>query len=106
MPLHSFEMQPIGIIHSPYKEKFAIPRQPRLASQVISHIQLQGEINTPEAVRGLSDFSHIWLLFLFDQNLNAGWKPTVRPPRLGKPAARRSSNTLYISSKCNWDVSS
>lgn len=83
MPLHSFEMQPIGIIHSPYKEKFAIPRQPRLASQVISHIQLQGEINTPEAVRGLSDFSHIWLLFLFDQNLNAGWKPTVRPPRLG-----------------------
>ncbi len=46
-------------------------------------IALQGEINCLEAVRGLEQFSHLWLLFLFDQNLAAGWKPTVRPPRLG-----------------------
>nr|WP_275664935.1 tRNA (N6-threonylcarbamoyladenosine(37)-N6)-methyltransferase TrmO [Vibrio mediterranei] len=76
-------MEPIGIIHSPYKEKFAVPRQPRLVSSATATIALQGDINCLEAVRGLEQFSHLWLLFLFDQNLAAGWKPTVRPPRLG-----------------------
>jgi tRNA-Thr(GGU) m(6)t(6)A37 methyltransferase TsaA len=76
-------LEPIGIIHSPYKEKFAVPRQPRLVSSATATIALQGDINCLEAVRGLEQFSHLWLLFLFDQNLAAGWKPTVRPPRLG-----------------------
>lgn len=79
----SFVIQPIGKIHSPYKEKFAVPRQPRLAPSATARIELLGEANSPESVRGLEQFSHIWLLFLFDQNLSAGWKPTVRPPRLG-----------------------
>lgn len=78
-----FDLEPIGTIHSPYKEKFAIPRQPGLAPSVVSHIALSGACNTPEAVRGLENFSHTWVLFLFDQNLDAGFKPTVRPPRLG-----------------------
>ncbi|MGB2078961.1 MAG: tRNA (N6-threonylcarbamoyladenosine(37)-N6)-methyltransferase TrmO [Vibrio sp.] len=81
--LANYPLAAIGVIHSPYQEKFAIPRQPRLAPNVISSIALQGDINTPESVRGLTEFSHIWLLFLFDQNIAAGWKPTVRPPRLG-----------------------
>ncbi|USD64686.1 tRNA (N6-threonylcarbamoyladenosine(37)-N6)-methyltransferase TrmO [Vibrio sp. SCSIO 43136] len=76
-------ISPIGVIHSPYKEKFAVPRQPRLAPAATAKIQLMGEANSPESVRGLEQFSHLWLLFLFDQNLDAGWKPTVRPPRLG-----------------------
>lgn len=79
--MHSIE--PIGIIESPYKEKFAVPRQPRLVPAARSRVKLQGAANSPEAVRGLEQFSHVWLLFLFDQNLQAGWKPTVRPPRLG-----------------------
>ncbi|CCN81907.1 conserved hypothetical protein [Vibrio nigripulchritudo SFn27] len=74
---------PIGFIESPYKEKFAVPRQPRLAPSSTARIKLTGEANSPEAVRDIEQFSHIWLLFLFDQNLTAGWKPTVRPPRLG-----------------------
>lgn len=79
----SYQIEPVGIIRSPYKEKFAVPRQPGLVPSARSEIVLQGEANALEAVRGLEQFSHLWLLFLFDQNLEAGWRPTVRPPRLG-----------------------
>ena len=78
-----YQIEPIGIVRSPYKEKFAVPRQPGLVPSARSEIILQGEANALEAVRGLEQFSHLWLLFLFDQNLEAGWRPTVRPPRLG-----------------------
>ena len=76
-------IKPIGVIHTPYKEKFAVPRQPRLAPSATAKLQLIGNANSPEAIRGIEQFSHLWLLFLFDQNLQAGWTPTVRPPRLG-----------------------
>ena len=79
----SYTLEPIAIVHSPYKEKFAVPRQPGLVPSVRCEIILQGRANALEAVRGIEQFSHIWLLFLFDQNLDAGWRPTVRPPRLG-----------------------
>ncbi|EKO3972325.1 tRNA (N6-threonylcarbamoyladenosine(37)-N6)-methyltransferase TrmO [Vibrio fluvialis] len=79
--MHTIE--PIAAIESPYKEKFAVPRQPRLVPSATARVKLLGESNCPEAVRGIEQFSHLWLLFLFDQNLQAGWKPTVRPPRLG-----------------------
>ncbi len=78
-----YSLSPIGYIESPYKEKFAVPRQPGLVSAARARVRLEGQANSPQAVRGLEQFSHIWLLFLFDQNLAAGWKPTVRPPRLG-----------------------
>ncbi|MBD0788469.1 tRNA (N6-threonylcarbamoyladenosine(37)-N6)-methyltransferase TrmO [Vibrio sp. Y2-5] len=74
---------PIATIETPYKEKFAVPRQPRLVPSATARIKLLGELNCMEAVRELEQFSHLWVLFLFDQNLEAGWKPTVRPPRLG-----------------------
>ncbi|EAS41969.1 tRNA (N6-threonylcarbamoyladenosine(37)-N6)-methyltransferase TrmO [Photobacterium profundum] len=79
----SYSIEPIGIVRSPYKEKFAVPRQPGLVPSACSEIILQGNANTIEAVRGIEQFSHLWLLFLFNQNLEAGWRPTVRPPRLG-----------------------
>ncbi|EGU44808.1 hypothetical protein VII00023_11439 [Vibrio ichthyoenteri ATCC 700023] len=78
-----YTIEPIGIIQSPYKEKFAVPRQPRLIPAATAKVKLQGAVNCAEAIRGIEQFSHVWLLFLFDQNLAAGWKPTVRPPRLG-----------------------
>ncbi|TFH89810.1 tRNA (N6-threonylcarbamoyladenosine(37)-N6)-methyltransferase TrmO [Vibrio ouci] len=78
-----YSIEPIGFVESPYKEKFAVPRQPRLVTAATSRVRLCGAINCLEAVRGIEQFSHVWLLFLFDQNLEAGWKPTVRPPRLG-----------------------
>ena len=79
----AYSIEPIGIVHSPYKEKFAVPRQPGLVPSVNCEIVLQGLANSLEAVRSIEQFSHVWLLFLFDQNLEAGWRPTVRPPRLG-----------------------
>lgn len=76
-------IEPVAIIESPYQEKFAVPRQPRLVPSATARLKLLGECNCAEAIRGIEQFSHVWLLFLFDQNLAAGWKPTVRPPRLG-----------------------
>lgn len=78
-----YSISPIAIAETPYKEKFAVPRQPRLVPSASARIKLLGELNCLESVRGLEQFTHLWLLFLFDQNLAAGWKPTVRPPRLG-----------------------
>jgi tRNA-Thr(GGU) m(6)t(6)A37 methyltransferase TsaA len=74
---------PIGKIHTPYKEKFAVPRQANLVPSASAKIELIGEANCEESIRGLTQFSHLWLLFLFDQHLDKGWSPTVRPPRLG-----------------------
>lgn len=77
------KIQPIGIVSSPYKEKFAIPRQPGLVSSAKGTIKLLGEVNNIDSVRELAQFSHIWLLFIFHGTQAQGWKPLVRPPRLG-----------------------
>ncbi|MFI8417520.1 tRNA (N6-threonylcarbamoyladenosine(37)-N6)-methyltransferase TrmO [Serratia sp. NPDC078593] len=78
-----FVFNQIGIIRSPYKEKFAVPRQPGLVEDGGGELILQPPYNQAEAVRGLSDFSHVWIMFIFHQTLEGGWRPTVRPPRLG-----------------------
>ena len=78
-----YSIEPVGFIESPYKEKFAVPRQPRLVPTSTSRVRLVDSANCLESVRDIEQFSHVWLLFLFDKNLEAGWKPTVRPPRLG-----------------------
>lgn len=78
-----FSFQQIGVIHSPWKEKFAVPRQPGLVSDGGGTLELLAPYNQPEAVRGLEAFSHLWILFVFHQTQQAGWRPTVRPPRLG-----------------------
>ncbi|NQY65973.1 MAG: tRNA (N6-threonylcarbamoyladenosine(37)-N6)-methyltransferase TrmO [Alteromonadaceae bacterium] len=73
----------IGKVHSPYKEKFAIPRQPGLASCAKGVIELIDQANNIDLVRGLEQFSHLWVLFIFHATQQQGWKPLVRPPRLG-----------------------
>lgn len=78
-----FPLEPIALIHSPYKERFATPRQPGLTPSVTARITFYPQFVTPEAIRGLEGFSHIWIVFLFHQNWQKGWTPTVRPPRLG-----------------------
>ncbi len=77
------EFNVIGQVNSPYKEKFAIPRQPGLVSSAKGSITLTGDANDPELVRELAQFSHIWVLFVFHGTQEQGWKPLVRPPRLG-----------------------
>ncbi len=78
-----FEFEAIGIIHSPFKEKFGIPRQPGLVPEARGILELRPPFNRPEAVGGLEGYSHIWLQFVFHQALREEWQPTVRPPRLG-----------------------
>ncbi|AWH89514.1 tRNA (N6-threonylcarbamoyladenosine(37)-N6)-methyltransferase TrmO [Limnobaculum parvum] len=79
----ALHIEPIGVIRSPYKEKFAVPRQPGLVQDGGGELLLLPPYNQAEAVRGLEQFSHIWLLFIFHQTQDGGWRPTVRPPRLG-----------------------
>lgn len=81
--MQSFQFNVIGHIESPYKEKFAIPRQPGLVQGGAGRLHLHSPFNDPNAVRGLNQFSHIWVLFVFHQTMENGWKPLVRPPRLG-----------------------
>lgn len=81
--MNHFSFQQIGTIHSPWKEKFSVPRQPGLVQDGGGELHLQAPYNQPEAVRGLEAFSHLWLLFVFHQTMAGGWRPTVRPPRLG-----------------------
>ena len=78
-----YPIEPIAVIRTPFKEKFTTPRQPGLAPSIFAKIEFFPGFVTPEAVRELSGFSHLWLIFLFHQNSGKGWKSTVRPPRLG-----------------------
>ena len=73
---------PIAYIHSPYREKFGIPRQPSL-SPVLAEVVLCPPFNVPASVQGLSGFSHLWLIFQFHAVHKTTWQPCVRPPRLG-----------------------
>lgn len=76
--------EPIGYIRSPYTDKFGIPRQPGLVSAAEGRIDLLAPYARKEAFKGLEGFSHVWIVFVFHQDcLDAGWTPTVRPPRLG-----------------------
>ena len=81
--LSSYHFQPVAVVRSCFKTKFGIPRQPGLISEARGSIELLPPYNQPNAVRGLEDFSHIWVLFVFHDALREGWKATVRPPRLG-----------------------
>ncbi len=73
----------IGVISSCFSEKFGIPRQPGLVAHSCATIDFYPPFNRMEMVRGLEKFSHIWVHFLFHQAVGEGWRPTVRPPRLG-----------------------
>ncbi len=76
-------IQTIGIVHSCFSEKFGVPRQPGLVKSAKGRLELLEPFNREEMVKGLEEFSHVWLQFLFHETLEEGWKPTIRPPRLG-----------------------
>jgi tRNA-Thr(GGU) m(6)t(6)A37 methyltransferase TsaA len=75
--------RPIGHIHSCYKEKFGIPRQPSLVTEAKAELHLYVEYCAEGIFKSLEGFSHVWLTFVFHQTVENGWHPTVRPPRLG-----------------------
>lgn len=78
-----FCFEAIGIIHSCYREKFGIPRQPGLVRTQTTTLELLPPYNRPEAVKGLEGFSHIWVSFIFHAVEPGKWSALVRPPRLG-----------------------
>lgn len=78
-----FEFSPVGIIHSCFKEKFGIPRQSGLVPQARATLELQAPFDSDDWSRGLEEFSHLWLIYLFHASISTRQKSTVRPPRLG-----------------------
>lgn len=76
-------VSPVGFVRSCFKEKFAIPRQPHLAPAARGVLELVAPFDQGDAVQGLEQVSHVWLLFLFHQALEQTPRLKVRPPRLG-----------------------
>ena len=81
--LRNDKMKIIARIHTDFKEKFGIPRQSGLVDSLRARIVFEPEYRVKEALRGIEDFSHLWLIWEFSEAKRDGWSPTVRPPRLG-----------------------
>lgn len=81
--MDSIEFKIIAKIKSDFPEKFGIPRQSGLLKELRSTIQFEPEFRNADALRGLGGFSHLWILWIFSENIRSTWSPTVRPPRLG-----------------------
>ena len=76
-------MEIIARMHSDFATKFGIPRQSGLVEELRSTIVFEPAFRDPECLRGIEDFSHLWIIWQFSQAVEHGWSPTVRPPRLG-----------------------
>ncbi len=78
-----FQFSPVGLIRSPFKEKFGIPRQSGLVPAAEAFLELLPPFDTEQALREIEGFSHLWLIFVFHALSPTPWSPLVRPPRLG-----------------------
>lgn len=76
-------LKQIGVIRTDFPEKFGIPRQSGLIDELRSTLVFEPEFRVPEALRGIEQYSHLWLIWEFSKAVRDGWSPTVRPPRLG-----------------------
>lgn len=80
--LPGYSLSPVGIMRTPFKQKFAIPRQPNLAG-ASGRLEFSADFTDPACLKGIEGYSHLWVLFLFHETLPRGWQNTVRAPRLG-----------------------
>ncbi len=83
LPHETMTLKVIAHIHTAFPTKFGIPRQSGLVDGLRGEIIFTPEYRNADAVRGLEDFSHIWLVWQFSGAVRESWSPTVRPPRLG-----------------------
>ena len=81
--MENVNIQVIARMHSDFATKFGIPRQSGLVEELRSTIVFEPEFRNPDALRGIEDFSHLWVIWQFSEAVRQGWSPTVRPPRLG-----------------------
>lgn len=79
----TYPIKIIGRLHCDFESKFGIPRQSGLVEEVKGHIIFEEKYRKREAVRGLEEYSHIWLIWQFSEAVRDTWSPTVRPPKLG-----------------------
>lgn len=77
------ELNIIAHIHTDFTSKFGIPRQSGLVDELEATIVFEPEYRNPDALRGIEEYSHLWLLWQFSECAGKEWTPTVRPPRLG-----------------------
>ena len=82
MSSRRFELEPIGVVHSPFTEKMQAPRQPGVAESADGQVELFPGRDFEHALEDLASFRYIWLLFWFDRA--QGWRPKVLPPRSEK----------------------
>ncbi|MBE6933395.1 MAG: tRNA (N6-threonylcarbamoyladenosine(37)-N6)-methyltransferase TrmO [Ruminococcaceae bacterium] len=76
-------MEPIARIRTDFATKFGVPRQAGLVPELRGTVVFEPAYRNPDALRGLEEFSHIWLIWEFSEAKRDNWSPTVRPPRLG-----------------------
>ena len=77
------ELTPIAHIRTDFGSKFGVPRQSGVVDELRARIVFEPAYRNPDALRGMEDFSHLWLIWHFSEVKQEGWSPTVRPPRLG-----------------------
>jgi tRNA-Thr(GGU) m(6)t(6)A37 methyltransferase TsaA len=76
---------PIGVMRTPFTEKFGVPRQSLMVGEARGVLKLHSDPGYRVALNHLESFSHIWVIFAFHQHAEKGWRPTIRPPRLDAP---------------------
>ena len=81
--MENITIQVIARMRSDFPTKFGIPRQSGLVEELRSTIVFEPEFRNADALRGIEDFSHLWIIWQFSEAVRQGWSPTVRPPRLG-----------------------
>lgn len=79
----SLTLNPIAHIRTDFGSKFGVPRQSGVVPELTARIVFEPAYRNPDALRGIEDFSHLWLIWHFSQVRQEGFAPTVRPPRLG-----------------------
>lgn len=79
----AYSMKPIARIHTDFPAKFGVPRQAGLVPELTGTIVFEKEYRVDAALRGIEQYSHLWLVWAFSEAAREGWSPTVRPPRLG-----------------------
>ena len=81
--MENMSIQVIARMHSDFPSKFGIPRQSGLVEALQSIIVFEPEYRNPDALRGIEEYSHLWIIWQFSGAVRQSWSPTVRPPRLG-----------------------
>lgn len=81
--MQSYEMKPIAFAETPFKDKFALPRQSGMAKAATGLIQFSKDDHIRQALRTIEEFSHLWIIFVFHETGSKNWKPSIRPPRFG-----------------------